>query len=205
MPRNREGEQLGERYRIEGPDGEGWTATDLTSGKRVHVAFVPRAARQGAERAKALTSAHVVKIVDHGETAEGATFIVREHCASDSLTKHLGKRGAMSVKDAVECALGVCDAIAEAHTLGLTHGQLETSNVYVAFSASGLVDIQVAGIATSCPPQPRDDVRSIVKLIESMLGGRLPSDLQQATATALRGARSRRRARAVRARHRFRR
>src|SRR4051812_24448531 len=117
-----EGAMLDERYRIEGPDADGYAATDLTSGKRVHIAFIPRTAIHGARRATELTGAHVVRVLDVGETPEGATWIAREHVSSVSLTKHLARRGPLSVKDTVEVALAVCDAIAEANALGLVHG-----------------------------------------------------------------------------------
>ena len=67
-----EGHVIDDRYRIEGPDGDGFAATDLTSGKRVHIAVVPRAIIHNARRAKDLTSAHAVKVLAAGETPEGA-------------------------------------------------------------------------------------------------------------------------------------
>ena len=125
-----------------------------------------------------LTGAHVVRVLDVGETPEGATWIAREHVSSVSLTKHIARRGALPVKEAIEVALAVCDAIAEANAIGLFHGALDASCVYLAFSASGLVDVQVAGIGSSAPSQPRDDVRSIAKLIATSVGqAPLPSEL----------------------------
>lgn len=171
---------LDDRYRVEGPDGEGFAATDLTSGKRVHIAFIPRSSIHGARRAMELKGAHVVRVLDVGETPEGATWIAREHLSSVSLTKHLARRGPLTLRDAIEVALGVCDAMAEASALGLFHGALDASSVHLAFSASGLVDVQVAGIGSATPTQPRDDVRSIAKLIAIAVGpAALPAELAQ--------------------------
>lgn len=186
MMREREGELLNGRYRIEGPTADGYAATDLTSGQRVHVAFVAREAAAGARRAKELSGANVVKVLDVGETAEGATWIAREHLSSHSLTRHLSRKGPLSTRDAIEVALGICDAIAEANGHGLSHGAIDASNVFLAWSASGLVDVQLTGIGL-CQTNPRDDVRAIAKLIEVMLGGRVPADLR---ATLGRGTRS---------------
>lgn len=187
-----EGALLDGKYRVEGPDADGYAATDLTSGKRVHIAFIPRSAVHGARRAMQLTGAHVVRVLDVGETPEGATWIAREHVSSVSLTKHLARRGPLPLRDAIEVALGVCDAIAEANALGLFHGALDASCVYLAFSASGLVDVQVAGIGSSAP---RDhaaplsdrrasaeggarDVRGVAKLVATAVGpAGVPSDL----------------------------
>jgi len=185
MTRDREGQLLDARYLIEGPIADGFAATDLTSGKRVHIAFVPRTAIPGARRAKELTGAHVVRVLDVGETPEGAAWVAREHLSSNSVTRHLARKGPLSTYDAVEVALGVCDAVAEANGHGLFHGAIDASNVYLAWSASGLVDVQLAGIGTTAPAKPRDDVRSIVKLVDMMLAGRVPTDLR---ATLARGA-----------------
>lgn len=144
----------------------------------MHIALIPRSAVHGARRAMQLSGAHVVRVLDVGETPEGATWIAREHVSSVSLTKHIARRGALPVKDAIEVALAVCDAIAEAAAIGLFHGALDASCVYLAFSASGLVDVQVAGIGSSAPAQPRDDVRSIAKLIATAVGqAPLPTEL----------------------------
>lgn len=178
MTRPLEGQLLDARYRVEGPDSDGYAATDLTSGKRVHIALIPRSAVHGARRAMQLTGANVVRILDVGETPEGAIWIAREHVSSVSLTKHLARRGPLATKEALEVALALCDAIAEASAIGLHHGALDASCVYLSFSASGLVDVQVAGIGSSAPAQPRDDVRSIAKLIATAVGQtHLPADL----------------------------
>ena len=112
MTRPLDGALLDGRYRVEGPDADGYAATDLTSGKRVHVAIIARSSVHGARRAMELSGAHVVRVLDVGETPEGATWIAREHVSSVSLTKHIARRGALPVRDAIEVALAVCDAIA---------------------------------------------------------------------------------------------
>jgi hypothetical protein len=173
-----EGHVIDDRYRIEGPDGDGFAATDLTSGKRVHIAVVPRATIHNARRAKDLTSAHAVKVLAAGETPEGAGWVARARVSAPSLTKHLARRGGMAVTEAIEVGLALCDAIAEAETIGLSHGALDASCVYLSFSASGLVDVQVAGIGISSPARPRDDVRSIAGILVAAVGSTtLPAEL----------------------------
>ena len=194
-----EGALLSGRYRVEGPDADGFAATDLTSGKRVHIALIPRAMVPSARRAMQLTGAHAVRVLDVGETAEGASWIAREHVSSVSLTKHLARRGPLNITESVEVALAVCDAVAEGNAFGLAHGAIDASCVYLAFSASGLVDVQIAGIGTASPARIVDDktpvsgrrasaeggardVRAIAKLIEvaskgSMASAPLPHEL----------------------------
>ena len=203
-----------------------YAATDLTSGTRVsaHVLVASRALESGnvlsldgkqhegrdaarvaflagARRAKTLESAFVARVLDAGVTTEGHPWIVREHLASDTLAAHLHEHGALGTRDAVDVALAVCDAIAEAHAHDILHLSLGPHAVHVAWSASGLVDIKVTGAGTAAaeaalafgstgdveavlraPEQlrlgtnvdSRADVWSIAVLLHTMLAGAPP-------------------------------
>jgi serine/threonine-protein kinase len=165
----REGDLLGERYRIESlvlarASAVHFEATDLTSGTRVsaHVLVSTPESRasaeesvarhsflEGARRAKALQGAHVARVLDAGVTDDGHPWIVRERIASTTLTTHLREHGALDPAEAVDVTLAICDAIAEAHANDIIHGSLGPHAVHVAWSSSGLVDIKVTGAGTA--------------------------------------------------------
>lgn len=217
-----EGDLLASRYRIESlvrarSAGVHFAATDLTSGTRVsaHVLVTPGSIGSGEEghdsarvsflagarRAKVLAGPHVARILDAGVTTEGHPWIVREHLGSDTLAGHLREHGALGTREAVDVALAVCDAIAEAHAHDILHLSLGPHAVHVAWSASGLVDIKVTGTGTAAaeaalalgatgevecflrspeqlregsPVDVRADVWAIAVLLHTMLAGAAP-------------------------------
>lgn len=162
-----EGHLLGSRYRVESlvrsrSAGIQFVATDLTNGARVstQVLVAPRSNERGASsmrslflsnarRATALASPHVARIFDAGVTPEGHPWIVREHFDGKTLDVHLREYGAMDTQEAVDVALAVCDAMAEAHAHDLLHLSLGPHVVHVMRSESGLMETKVVGIGTS--------------------------------------------------------
>jgi serine/threonine protein kinase len=216
------GDRLGGLYRLESVLRDRaatvtFAATDLTRGTRVMaqvlasrpnvVALDPDktlaadAARSwflaGARRAKVLESPHVARVLDAGVTPDGHAWIAREHLATPTLAAHVRTSGPIPVADAVDVALAVCDAIAEAHARGLLHGSLGPHAVHVGWSASGLADVKVVGAGTAAaekalgaqdecilhaPEQlqerpsadPRSDVWAVGVLLYTMIAGRPP-------------------------------
>lgn len=122
------------------------TPTDAERGRdAAHVALLA-----GARRAMVLEGPHVARVLDAGVTADGRPWIVSEHVGGATLAAHLAEHGAMETSSAVDVALAVCDAIAEAHDAGILHLSLEPEAVYVTFSASSRpADVKVTGIGTS--------------------------------------------------------
>lgn len=164
----REGDLLADRYRIESllharPSGALFSATDLSNGTRVtaHVLVTPEVAEgaandsarvaflAGARRAKSLSSPHLARVIDVGVTKEGNPWSVREHLGSNTLEAHLRQHGALGTREAVDIALAVCDAIADAHAHDVLHLSLGPQAVHVAWSASGLSEVKVTGAGTA--------------------------------------------------------
>lgn len=155
------GHLLNGRYRVDAlvharKGATHFAATDLSRGDRVsvyvHAAGAPGALDWflgGAEWAKTLRGPHVAKVLEAGVLPSGSPWIVREHVASGSLAVHLARYGALKLGDAVDVALAVCDALAEAHGNAVLHGGLGPHAVHAAWSASGLVDVKVTGIGTA--------------------------------------------------------
>jgi serine/threonine-protein kinase len=116
-------------------------ATHLLLDERVAMKFVigdsPRA--QGAtERllrearvTARLSSEHVVRVLDAGIASSGHLFVVMELLHGQDLRKVLAERGRLPLETAIEYALGACDALSEAHAIGVVHRDVKPSNLYI--------------------------------------------------------------------------
>ena len=146
------GDLLAGRYRLEGLLACEASAVTL-AGRQVHgrepvlvevlagysdADEVEVAARLGqARRAALLHDAHVARVLDIGRTADGMPFVVTTRPAGDTLEDVLERRGRFSVEEAVDVALQISAALAEAHAHGLVHGDVEPRRVIVARAADG--------------------------------------------------------------------
>ncbi|AKT42676.1 serine/threonine-protein kinase [Chondromyces crocatus] len=105
----------------------------------------------------ALESDHVARVIDVGEHGV-VPFMVMEHLEGNDLAAVLARRGTLSVRDATRYAIEVCDALAEAHTLGIVHRDIKPANLFLAQRRHGAVMVKVldfglAKIAVSPPPE----------------------------------------------------
>jgi serine/threonine protein kinase len=135
------------RYLIEEPIGAGGggmvvAATHLFLGERVALKLViddhatdsrgaDRLLREARITAK-LRSTHVVRVLDAGIARPGVLFIAMEMLRGVDLRKRLALSGRLAVDVAIEHALGACDALSEAHALGVVHRDVKPSNLYLA-------------------------------------------------------------------------
>jgi eukaryotic-like serine/threonine-protein kinase len=95
-----------------------------------------------------ISSPHVVHISDFGISGEGQPFIVMELLRGEDLQKRLERTGALPTSEVVSIVGQVCDAITQAHALGVVHRDLKPANVFlVAGTASTFVKVLDFGIA----------------------------------------------------------
>jgi serine/threonine-protein kinase len=95
-----------------------------------------------------LVSEHTARVFDFGSTADGAPFLVMEHLAGEDLSRVIA-RGPVSSVLAVEYALQICVALAEAHEAGVVHRDLKPSNVFVTHRADGSPCLKVLDFGIS--------------------------------------------------------
>ncbi len=154
-----------------------------------------------------LRSPHIVQVFDTGTLPDGGTFIVMELLEGETLASLVQREGALAPARAVEIALGIADALAEAHHQSIIHRDLKPANVFVARAPSGreLPKVLDFGIAKdvashggadltggqlfgtprymapeqfmSRPADARSDLYSLGLLLHEMLGGRPAFDL----------------------------
>jgi serine/threonine-protein kinase len=141
----REGEVVADKYRIGKQIGSGamgtvFAAHHLLLDQKVAIKFlVPEALGHSdavarfvreARAAVAIKSEHVVRVLDVALLEGGAPYIVMEYLEGCDLAAWLHVYGRMEVAVAVQFVLQACDAIADAHDLGIIHRDIKPANLF---------------------------------------------------------------------------
>ena len=135
--------------------GEVYLAEDTRLGRQVAIKFLPASYQYDPERrtkflaearaTSALRSPHIAAVYDIGEH-EGTMYIVMEYVEGELLSEKL-RRGALSIRDAIDFAAQIGDALSEAHSLGIVHCDVKASNLIV--NERGMVKLLDFGIAAA--------------------------------------------------------
>jgi serine/threonine protein kinase len=144
-------------YEIESPLGAGgmgevYRARDTRLDRTVAIKILPShladdaQAKQRFEReAKAISSLnhpHICTLHDVG-AQNGISYLVMEHVQGESLDARL-KKGPLPWKQALECAVQICDALEKAHRAGIVHRDLKPGNIMLTASGAKLLDFGLA-------------------------------------------------------------
>jgi serine/threonine protein kinase len=157
------GSTIAGRYRVERPIGEGAMgavalARHVTLDETVAIKFLPPELRRDpvanarlSREAKALArikSDHVARVLDVGTTLSVGPYMVMEYLEGIDLGDVLETEGPLPVARAVECVLQVCEALAVAHTAGITHRDIKPQNLFLArhgqFETLKILDFGIA-------------------------------------------------------------
>jgi serine/threonine-protein kinase len=84
-----------------------------------------------AKNAVRLKSEHVARIRDVGTFDDGRPYMVMELLEGVDLGKALLDLGRVDARHAADLVLQTCDAIAEAHSLGIVHRDIKPTNLFV--------------------------------------------------------------------------
>ena len=98
-----------------------------------------------------LTHWNTVEIFDYGRTDDGTFFYAMEYLPGLSLQEVVERQGPLQSQRAVHLMRQVCDALTEAHALGLVHRDIKPSNI-IASQRGGVYDVAKVvdfGLATS--------------------------------------------------------
>ncbi|MDI3282803.1 serine/threonine-protein kinase [Polyangium sp. 15x6] len=119
-----------------------------------------------ARAASAIKSEHVARVLDMGTLPWGSPFVVMEYLTGIDLRGMLGRRGPLPVEDAVDYILQACEALAEAHSLGIVHRDIKPSNLFLTSRADGspLIKVLDFGIAKVLRPSGATQAEDVVTL-----------------------------------------
>src|SRR5262245_40765419 len=146
------GETIDGKFRVERVLGRGGMGFVVAAWHRVldqRVALkilLPDALKRGsvverffreARAAAKSQSQHVVRVFDVGVLDAGPPFIVMEYLSGTNLDDLVASRGRLPVSDAVTYVLQACEAIAEAHGMGIIHRDLKLANLFLTKHADG--------------------------------------------------------------------
>ena len=142
----KKGEIIGGKYRLEDVLGLGGTAVVMSAThqqlqQKVAVKLLlknEKTAGVDAERLlreaqviAQMRSPHVARVIDVGTLTNGSPFMVMELLEGIDLEGHLQQRGRLPIAEAVDIVMQVCEAVAEAHGLGVVHRDLKPGNVFI--------------------------------------------------------------------------
>ncbi len=158
------GEVIGERYRVEGPIGEGGmgivcraTHVGLETPVAIKlirpdfkddVEFVRRFLNE-ARRAAALKSDRIARVHDVGQLDSGEPYLVMELLDGIELERYLMQHGPLAAIDAVNVALQLCEGLAEAHAAGIVHRDIKPSNAFLVRRADGRYAVKILDFGIS--------------------------------------------------------
>jgi len=94
-------------------------------------------------------SEHVARVLDVGTLDDGVPYMVMEFLEGCDLAHELDERVLLPAGEAVDYVLQTCEALAEAHTLGIVHGDLKPANLFRTRRPDGSALIKVLGFGIS--------------------------------------------------------
>jgi Tol biopolymer transport system component len=143
--------------------GEVYKATDTRLGRIVAIKVLPphwtdnvemkQRFEREAQTLASLSHPHICVLHDIGQaTPDGGgaavDFLVMEYLEGETLAARI-ERGPLGVKDALELALQIVDALDKAHRKGVVHRDLKPANVMLTPSGAKLLDFGLAKIGAS--------------------------------------------------------
>lgn len=140
------------RYRIDSVIGEGATSTvyqayDLLLNNEVAIKVLDASCGSGgsesdrfsreAKNLSRLDHANIVRVLRHGFIDEARPFIVMELLSGKTLRDYIVEKGVLSLREAVNLALQIAQALLEAHTKAIIHRDLKPENIMLLCANSG--------------------------------------------------------------------
>jgi serine/threonine-protein kinase len=161
---SRAGEVIAKKYVLEellgsGGMGEVYRATNKLIGRTVAIKLLrPEHARnetilnrfeREARAATLVRHVNVVDVLDMGRDDNGAPYIVQEFLEGMDLRSYMKARsGRLSIDDALDIMIPVCEAVGVAHARGVVHRDIKPGNIFIVeVGAKRLVKVLDFGVS----------------------------------------------------------
>ncbi|HET9627306.1 MAG TPA: serine/threonine-protein kinase [Kofleriaceae bacterium] len=109
-----------------------------------------------AQAAVRLKGEHVARITDVGRFEDGKPYMVMELLEGQDIGQLLAERGQLSPSLAIDLVIQACEALAEAHALGIVHRDIKPSNLFLASHPDGSLLLKVLDFGISKAPGGED-------------------------------------------------
>lgn len=96
-----------------------------------------------ARAAVRLKSQHVARVLDVAALEDGTPYMVLEHLNGNDLAHVLREQGPLPVGEAVDFIIQACEAIAEAHSIGIIHRDIKPANLFLTRGLDGSPNVKV--------------------------------------------------------------
>jgi serine/threonine-protein kinase len=115
---------------------------------------------------------HAVRVYDVGTLETGSPYLVMELLRGNDLDEELEVRGPLEVEEAIDYILQACEAIAEAHRVGIVHRDIKPSNLFLARRPDGsrIVKVVDFGISKLLADEAQREINNKLTTTTAMLG-----------------------------------
>jgi tetratricopeptide (TPR) repeat protein/predicted Ser/Thr protein kinase len=167
--------RIGERLGAGGM-GEVYRGEDVRLGRPVALKFLSQALKSDPEsRARLLNEARAASLLNSPNIAttydigedHGADFIVMEYVDGELLSSRVAK-GPLPVRDAIDVAIQVADALEEAHSRGIVHRDIKSANLMR--TERGLIKVLDFGLAKFLPAGGADVTQAQMTMAGMVVG-----------------------------------
>ncbi|KIG12342.1 serine/threonine protein kinase [Enhygromyxa salina] len=178
----RHGDILLDKYRVEHTLGQGGMGT-VVAARHVDLdeLFAIKILRTGiahsrhmmsrfvreARSAAHLRSPHVVRVYDVGSLPDGAPYMVMEHLRGCDLSVLVKRHGALPYRQACRLVAQACDAVGDAHGLGMVHRDIKLANLFLTHLRDGQPCLKVLDFGISKHLDSIDDLTTSGALLGS--------------------------------------
>jgi serine/threonine protein kinase len=118
-------------FEVTHPEATEPLAMKVITDARIQHDLAAKTIYEHAKRIATVDSPHVVRTLDAGRLPSGEPFVVMERLDGEDLEVRLGKEGPLSVADAIDFVMQACDGLADAHAIGIVHGDIKPANLLV--------------------------------------------------------------------------
>lgn len=105
-----------------------------------------------AQAAVRLKGEHIARISDVGTFASGKPYLVMEFLEGQDLGQLLTERGRLQPSLAIDLVIQACEALAEAHSLGIVHRDIKPTNLFLTSRPDGSLLLKVLDFGISKSP-----------------------------------------------------